>query len=476
MEQSVDEGMPIPFGISARTGKPVKGLSGDIFQQLVEDKQGQQGVLNALKEKEKSEKSFALIGGVKPDDLKQAGWGVLFAANVGQEVKEALQPLLEHRSKQIEGGTGPFKVFSDGEEGYRPGESAKSWLKRQGKRNIRLDVVDPTQGVPYYLLIVGSPEAIPFEFQYTLDIYWAVGRLWFENPDEFRQYANSVIKYEKEFAPISKRLAIFATQHDYDRATQLFTAQVAAPLAGALEANGDFEVLKLFGQQASKCELTKLLRGDLGGGTPAILFSGTHGMEFDAEHPLQKSCQGALVCQDWNNSGPIDAKAWFSGEDIPLDANVLGLVHFLFACHGAGCPTLDNFDRLNKTPRRIAEQAILSRFPQKLLSHPNGGALAVIGHVERAWAFSFQSDRGTSQTQGFRDVILRLMQGERIGHATDAFNSRWAALSTELAEVLQEIQDPSQASRIDLANLWIARDDARNYIIVGDPAVQLRVK
>ena len=38
--------------------------------------------------------------------------------------------------------------------------------------------------------------------------------------------------------------------------------------------------------------------------------------------------------------------------------------------------------------------------------------LAVIGHVERAWGYSFISDRGGSQTQGFRDVIGRLLRGE----------------------------------------------------------------
>jgi hypothetical protein len=37
--------------------------------------------------------------------------------------------------------------------------------------------------VPFYLLLVASPEEIPFEFQYLLDIYGDVGQLRFDDPD-----------------------------------------------------------------------------------------------------------------------------------------------------------------------------------------------------------------------------------------------------------------------------------------------------
>ena len=118
---------------------------------------------------------------------------------------------------------------------------------------------------------------------------------------------------------------------------------------------------------------------------------------------------------------------------------------------------------------------MIARLPQTMLAHPNGGALASLGHIDRAWAYTFVSDRGKGQVQGIRDVLARIMSGHRIGHATDQFNIRWAALSTELTELLQATASGSAVPDAVLANRWIARDDARNYIILGDPATRLRV-
>ena len=138
--------------------------------------------------------------------------------------------------------------------------------------------------------------------------------------------------------------------------------------------------------------------------------------------------------------------------------------------------TLDNYDVLNKQPRKIAHKPFFSQLPQKMLSHPEGGALAELAHMERAWAYSFQSQRGSPQIQGFREVIGRLLRGERIGQATDMFNIRWAALSTDLANLHADLLHGSDVPMTTLGKLWVARDDARNFMILGDPAVRLRVE
>jgi hypothetical protein len=472
-----DPDAPIPFGIRLDTGRPLNELSDETVAAMLGREFVPSAETMALSERAgPAGLSFAVEGGIDAGDLGQAGWGVIFSPSVTPEIKEALKPLIDHRKAQAT----PFKVF-DGPDGYLKGDKANDWLKR---RKVRMDVVNPDNGVPFYLLLVGPPDEMPFEFQYYLDIYWAVGRLWFDTPDEFRRYAESVVRYESETAqvPTSRRGLIFATAHDFDQATQLFMRQVAQPLSlgeagtpATVWTRAKFALDTRLGGKATRSSLAEVLRGNEGG-TPALLVSGTHGLECPLGDPRQSDVQGAMVCQDWTGFGAIKLEQCFAAADIPADAKLHGMIHFFFACYGGGCTEFDNYDRLNSEPRRIAERPFFSRLPQTMLAHPNGGALAILAHIERAWAYSFQGQRGGSQVQGFRDVIGRLLRGERIGQATDMFNIRWAAIATELSDAQADLARGADVPTRTLGNLWVARDDARNFMVLGDPAVRLRVE
>ena len=56
------------------------------------------------------------------------------------------------------------------------------------------------------------------------------------------------------------------------------------------------------------------------------------------------------------------------------------------------------------------------------------------------------------------------------------FDMRWAAISAELSEMQADLARGGNVSLKTLGNLWISRDDARNYMVLGDPAVRLRVE
>ena len=114
----------------------------------------------------------------------QAGWGIIFHPDTAPDVRAALAPLVAHRRKQI----GDLVKELD----YLTHEQTRDWYRRHG---VSPGGVDPAI-VPYYLLLVGGPELIPFEFQYLLGVDYAVGRLAFDTAGEYDHYARSIIAYE----------------------------------------------------------------------------------------------------------------------------------------------------------------------------------------------------------------------------------------------------------------------------------------
>src|SRR3974390_1284778 len=77
-----------------------------------------------------------------PKILKEAGWGVVFHQQEDDAVKKALQPLIDHRQKQI-GDDRVVKVLD-----YRDGETVQNWLARF---RVAPGSVDATK-VPLYVL------------------------------------------------------------------------------------------------------------------------------------------------------------------------------------------------------------------------------------------------------------------------------------------------------------------------------------
>ncbi len=81
------------------------------------------------------------------------------------------------------------------------------------------------------MTFVGGPASIPFEHQSELDVAYAVGRLCFDRPEDYRRYVESVIAYETAAAPPHGReVAFWGTRNRGDRATQLSADCLVKPL------------------------------------------------------------------------------------------------------------------------------------------------------------------------------------------------------------------------------------------------------
>ena len=119
-----------------------------------------------------------------------------------------------------------FKVLD-----YKKGEQARDWYARRG---LAPGSIDP-EIVPYYLLLIGPPDQIPFEFQYLLGVDYAVGRLSFDAPEDYERYARSTAAYESaRSVPNGKEVAYWGTRHLGDPATELSASMLVDPLANGI--------------------------------------------------------------------------------------------------------------------------------------------------------------------------------------------------------------------------------------------------
>ncbi len=458
-----------------------------------------------------TEGHFGVRRGIKAGDLAEAGWGVITAKDADPGILEALKPLLDLRRQQA-GRLKPerYQEFT-GYRAYRTekgGETKQDFLARF--QVLAGNPADPDRGVPYYLLIVADPRTIPYRFQYELDIEYAVGRIWFELPEggpdlaAFERYARNVTAVEGGEAARPRRVVFFGVRHEgLGEATQLSHDYLVQPLVAKLSRQ---EVNRNQEGQSSIWTIAdvpyvdatrKNLERYLGGAeTPALLFTASHGMVFNRGDERQLSDQGALLCQDWPGRDkwgdkPTPPDFYFGASNVSDQADLRGLIAFHFACYGGGTPHLDDYPyaevlakegglAANAVHERmpIADHPFVARLPQRMLSAPRG-ALAVISHVERAWACSFFTwNVAREQTQVFESVLQTLMEGGRVGEATEYINQRFAAVAGPLAGKLDDIRYDrklDEAFARELTRDWMAYNDAGAYVVVGDPAVKLNV-
>ncbi|MCA9538986.1 MAG: hypothetical protein KC620_08855 [Myxococcales bacterium] len=474
--------------------------------------------------------SFRVAAGVDPRKIEQAGWAIIFprlrgkgtlrgedaAAHAQRQaaIREALAPLIEHRRAQASRvAEHRFKTLDYNigapngeatleETGPLRVETKTTFFGRQEPPVDGNAAVDPDK-FPYYVLLVGSPEEIPYRFQYQLDVQYAVGRLHFDTVDEYARYAQSVVAAETSSLSLGRRMAMWGPCTRGDRATELSSAQLLTPLSQWLsgelladpafvEAHGTWTLDGADIGGGTKAKLGELLGGAR---TPAFLMTASHGLRYPEEHGWHRSHTGALLCQDWTLGQTPREDDLFAGDDLAADARVAGLVAFHFACYGAGLPGRDSFEVYEKGvtrksdgaggsagAKRLAGQPFVARLPQRLLAHPKGGALAVIGHVDRAWGSSFflsgrRSD--AAQLAVFRSTLHSLLQGYPVGCAMDYFNERYAASTSDLANAISQYQEDGFSDEYEdeawMAEQWLTSNDARNYAVIGDPAVRLCV-
>jgi hypothetical protein len=255
------------------------------------------------------------------------------------------------------------------------------------------------------------------------------------------------------------------------------------PLADGIPANGPtpaekpvatqlgFRQRKFLGEAATRRTLLQLLEG--ADATPSLLFTVSHGMVWPNGDARQFEAQGALLCQDWPGFGSV-ALSISSPAPMPDTARLHGLITFHFACFGGGTPARRSyvFER-NQAPPPIA------RGRSSRLAAPR---------CSRIWRRSRVSDTSSAhgappslascQARRFASSSvpsLQVLAGKPVGIAVQEFNDLSATLSDVLSGLLGKAFLGIPIDDVALASTWMQRNDAGGFVLLGDPAVRLRV-
>ncbi len=420
-------------------------------------------------------------GGLAPQCPKDAtvptevGWTYVVSESdpARPTLEELIEPLARHRALQ----TGPLVYPASADERH-------DWIDEQ---YLGIEARER----PRYVLLVGSPEHIPFELQSALAATAAiVGRVDFDEAEHLASYVRKVIELETSTEPSCRPEAlVFAPDGGPTDPTYYSHRYMATPIAELIDRSPPFSAERLFGDAATK----EALLSQLSSSRPALVYTASHGA-FAGENDgleAQRASNGAICCQQVSASDDY----MFTAADVPPDDTPFcpGGVFVQFACWGYGTPR-DSFFAgwLGEDTSRQTETAFVAALPKRLLAHPQG-PIAYIGHVDTAFLHGFADPENPTPELGalydarlepFRTAIdyalLRLWPS---GFALDDLENRAASFSVALGSVFDAMQREGKTTDTltpeqlrDLVDLILRRNDAMNFLLLGDPAVRLHVQ
>ncbi len=357
----------------------------------------------------------------------------------------------------------------------------QNWLQENYSSQVLLG-----KKAPHYVLIVGDASQIPFKFQSLFDCAASVGRISFDSVEELQTYVRKIVRLEKSVKPnVSKEAIMFAPDGGIQDPTYFSCQYMGKALAEHVAKELGFKVTPLFGDKATKLKFSDVLKST----SPALVYSASHGVGAPNENfETQKRFNGAICCQKVPGTNLVDNL--FSADDVPSrdDPFLEGSIFFQFACFGYGTPAVSDFSHwLNGSSEFNSQSDFISSLPKKLLAHPKG-PVAYVGHVDTAWLHGFDDpdnpyiiEKWHPRIAPFVCAIDTLLQETNpVGPAMSEMNSRFNIFNAILTNALDGIQRKGKSMAPEfynrIADTFIFRSDAQNYLIFGDPAARLRIK
>lgn len=429
-------------------------------------------------------------------DLVRQGWAIVVSADAeGARLARVVQELVAARAEDQQAEVIAVQVPPD-----LDGPAAIRWKKDTYPALYGED----EERRPRYLLILGDLDHVSLETQDVLAQDGLTGRLACASEDGYAAYVAKVLASQREPPRDPRARAVFYTVHDGTAATTAGHAKLIQPChercartardkprvfpASSVEAHG--------AQMPEPGELLALAAAR----HPSVLLSMSHGMGPPRRRPWSREeareRQGAM---SFGSAGALAA------EDVASVPFLPGGMWIYFACFGAGTPRGSAYRHWLELLARegMAELApviatlrgqgerggFVSGLAKAALANPDG-PLAVFGHYDLAWSYSYEELRvdrernagrvsGSNRSLNFFNLMTKLVAGERAGAAALAFRLQLTAVGDELTAHYDRckragtVEGATPDDLLALGNLWMLHQDLRGYALLGDPAVRL---
>lgn len=326
--------------------------------------------------------------------------------------------------------------------------------------------------LPYYLLIVGGPEAVPWDIQFLLNETRAVGRLALEGKALDRYVARLRDGWAGSACDIRSPF-VWAVDHGPDDITRTMCDSLARPVFAKYSGDPDLAGATMSGGRDTAATADDLRAGL--GRKPGVVVTTSHGMTGPLDDPAALRRQlGWLVD---SNHEAVDPSSLFEAWEPD------GAVWYAHACCSAGSRSPSHFSGLFDVATSIgrilagvaASGSAVAPLPQALLGAKQP-ARGFVGHVEPTfnWTLQHPDNRQflTSSLQTF--LYDNLYRGQPIGHAMRVHYERVLGLAAE-HDLSRDLFNSGGAGDHETLLLYsqVAMRDIRSTVLLGDPTVAL---
>ncbi|WP_165065745.1 hypothetical protein, partial [Paludisphaera rhizosphaerae] len=409
----------------------------------------------------------------------RVGWGVILpeqsdaspgAAEDLGGAPEAIKRLIADR-KAKQGSVPVFRYDKAWEYRYS--------LLRSRSRSQPQAISATTYGlgdreIPYYLLICGTPEQIPWEFQYILNATHAVGRLDLDE-EGLSRYVDALIAgwagSEAKPSADRARALVWAVDHSVTDITHLMREAIARPLYEKYSSDADMKADLLAGADAGGGALIQKLAEV----RPGLVVTTSHGRTAPTAEDKQQEMRDTLGIPVDRDLRALDLAKLLARWDP------YGSIWYAHACCSAGGDGLDRFDGViadgssaKAVLKAVARLGPVSApLPRKLLGGERP-ARAFVGHVEPTFDWTLQHPLTRQQLTGelVRALYDNLYLHQPIGHALKAwFRPLGGLRETYEFEKSRLLDLPTARGALLYASL--AAKDVESTVILGDPTATL---